>query len=79
MSFIDTNFIYTKTSTIKYIKIEVFQMILFDSCSFNIFLYDENKNIIEMKFIKLEDENYKLWANDDEFILNFIKKELNIL
>ena len=79
MSYIDASFNLTKTTSIKYLKIEISQLILFESCSFNVYLYDEDKNIIEMKFFKIEGDEYKLWKNEDDYIINLIKeKVLNI-
>lgn len=76
MSYIDASFILTKTTTIKYLKIEISQLILFESCSFNVSLYDEEKNIIEMKFLKIENDAYKLWNADDDYIITWIKEKV---
>lgn len=78
MSYIDANFTITKTTSIKYLKIEISQLILFESCSFNVYLYDEDKNIIEMKFLKIEGDEYKLWKNEDDYIINLIKEKVYV-
>jgi hypothetical protein len=78
MSYIDVNYTLTKSTVIKYLKIEISQLLLFESCSFNVSLYDENKNIIEMRFLKIEGDEYKLWNADDEYIINLVKEKVYV-
>ena len=79
MSLLTVNFQFTKTTTITNIKIEISQLILFESCSFNVYLYDDENNIIEFKTFKIEGDEYKLWKNEDDYIINWIKNKLNII
>ena len=76
MSYIDVNYTLTKTTTIKYLKIEISQLILFESCSFNVYLHDDDKNIIEMRILKIEGDEYKLWNADDDYIITWIKEKV---
>ena len=47
------NLTITKTSIIFNIKLEVIELILFESCEFRIILFDEENNIIDvLNFIK---------------------------
>jgi len=43
-----------------------------------VYLYDEDKNIIEMKFLKIEGDEYKLWKNEDDYIINLIKEKVYV-
>ena len=47
------NLTITKTSIIFNIKLEVIELILFESCEFRIILFDEQNNIIDVKFYKI--------------------------
>jgi len=79
MSYISINNItYTKTTTINKLKIEPFNLCLFESCSFNVFLFDENDNLIDLKTVILNGDEYELWNNDDSYIIEWVKSKLNL-
>lgn len=70
------NLTITKTSIIFNIKLEVIELILFESCEFRIILFDEENNIIDVKFYKISGEEYVNW-NNDEYIVSWIKNKIN--
>lgn len=57
-------------------RIEVSQLILFKSVSLNVILYDQDDNFVCVKMVRLEDHNYKAWADDDGFIIQYVKNVL---
>ena len=46
--------------------------------SFNVILLDDNNNIFSVKLITLEGEDYKKWGNDDNYVIEYICKKLNL-
>jgi hypothetical protein len=34
---------------------------------------------LEIKIVAIENENYLNWKNDDQFVIDYIKTELNLL
>jgi hypothetical protein len=72
---IDCKFSYTKSNIVEKIKIEISNLILFESCLFRVILFDVENNIIDIKFITLEGEEYLHWNNDD-YITDYIKNKL---
>lgn len=73
MDLIPVNINYTQE--IKNIKIEISNLILFHSCSFRVILFNENQEIINIKFFTLEGDDYIQWNNDD-FVVEWIKNQL---
>jgi len=69
------NLTITKTSIIANIKIEVSNLILFESCTFRTLLFDIDNNIIDIKFYTIDGSDYQNWNNDD-YIVEWIKKQL---
>jgi len=66
-----------KTETkINQFKIEVSQLILFESVSINVLLFDQYDRFIKVKMIRLEGDDYKAWSNDDKYIIDYVKKVL---
>jgi hypothetical protein len=66
-----------KTETkINQFKVEVSQLILFESVSVNVLLYDQYDRFMTVKTIRLEGDDYKAWSNDDKYIVDYVKKVL---
>lgn len=57
-------------------KVEVSQLVLFESVSLNVLLFDQDNNFVCVKMVRLEGEDYKAWSNDDQFIIQYVKKVL---
>ena len=51
-------------------------MELFKFVRIAVILIDNDGNIIEQKFYRLEGDDYNNWSNDDTFIVNYVKKQL---
>jgi hypothetical protein len=65
-----------KQITISNFKVKVIEMQLFEFVRIAVVLIDNEGNIIEQKFYRLEDEDYQNWSNDDTFIVNYVRKQL---
>jgi len=57
-------------------KVEVSQMILFQSVSLNVILYDADEKFVCVKSYRLEGDDYKAWSDDDKYIVDFIREQL---
>lgn len=60
----------TNVRVVKYIKVHVDGLELFNSVRLRIDLLDENKNYVETRFLTLSGDDYTNWMNDDTYILN---------
>lgn len=65
-----------KQTKVNQFKVEVSQLILFESVSLNVLLFDQDNNFVCVKMVRLEGEDYKAWSNDDQFIVQYVKKIL---
>lgn len=72
---ININKTINKTLLVSYLKIEVSELILFTSCLFRVLLFDDTNNVIDVKFYKLEGDDYNKW-NDDNYITEWIKSQI---
>ena len=66
----------TTTKTITKFIIENITVNLFDSVKMNVVLFDENSNPVDFKLLTMENEEYKLWGDDDNYIINWITEKL---
>ena len=68
-----------KTITIvKFGNVKIVEYILFKAAYISCELYNENDQFIEERFFVLDNTNgLSQWGQDDKFIINFIKNELN--
>jgi hypothetical protein len=57
-------------------KVEVSQLILFKSVSLNVILYDADEVFVCVKMIRLEGDDYKAWSEDDEYIIRYVREQL---
>lgn len=57
-------------------KVEVIQMILFQSVSLNVILYDADEVFVCVKMIRLEGDDYKAWSEDDKYIIDYVREQL---
>ncbi len=49
---------------------------LFNSASMYINLYDKDNIIISNKYLEMNEYDYSLWNNDDEYLVNWVLKQL---
>ncbi len=51
---------------------------LFSQITFVVFLYDANNKLLSTSNVTLSGECYKLWGDDDNYILNYISSKLGL-
>ena len=51
---------------------------LFSQITFVVFLYDANNTLLSTSNVTLSGECYKLWGDDDNYILNYISSKLGL-
>ena len=66
----------TTTNIITKFFIENITVNLFDSVNINVVLFDKNNIPYEFKKFTMENEEYKLWGDDDNYIINWITEKL---
>jgi hypothetical protein len=57
-------------------SIDILSMTLFDNVKIVVHLYDENGLLQDNKFYLLSGEEYKAWASDDNYIVQYVKAKL---
>ena len=65
----------------KRISISVEHIILNNSCLIKVLFFDSddvNASSIETKFVLCSGPAYKEWGNDDNYLIDFVCKQLNI-
>ena len=66
----------TTTKTITKFIIENITVNLFNNVNINVILLDINNFPYEYKKFTMENEEYKLWGDDDNYIINWITEKL---
>lgn len=69
---------FTETKTAHKIKIQITNLELFKSVSFQVAILDINDNFIKTECFCLEGQEYQLWSNDDNYIVNFCLYKLGL-
>lgn len=69
---------YIKTSIIKSIEIKISNIKLFSSVSVIVFLKEENGGLLDVKVITLEGQDYINWGNDDNYIIDYVLRTLDM-
>ncbi len=67
----------TTTKTITKFNINYITVNLFDSVNINVVLFDENNMPCDTKNYLMNGDEYKLWGDDDNYIVDWIKSKLN--
>ena len=57
-------------------KYNVLEIKLFESVRIAVYLYNENDLLIEARQYLIQGDEYKAWNNDDQYIMNLIKKKI---
>ena len=55
-----------------YFKVFIQNVALFTGANISVELYDQNRTIIESKYICLTQQEYTGWSEDDNYIINLI-------
>jgi len=60
--------------------IKIMEIELFEGITIMVRLVDENGIIVESRILRMDKSNgYDQWANDDSYVLNWVKNQLNKL
>ena len=68
---IEPNEIITKKTAVSF-TVSCRTLELFKTASFLVYLKDETDNIISSQLINLTTEQYLLWNNNDQYIINLV-------
>ncbi len=60
------------------VLINVTEVVLFNSVSLRVILYDTNNDYIDTKTIVIKDADYLNWGNDDNYIVDYVLNELSL-
>jgi hypothetical protein len=60
-------------------KIEITQLILFTSCQFRVTFFNENNEIVKSQILNMGLGDYQQWSSNDEFIVQWVKSQLEII
>jgi hypothetical protein len=52
---------------------------LFEYLDITVYLLDSSGQIIDNRILKMENEDYKSWSTDDNYVLQWIKKQINYI
>ena len=66
----------TTTKIINKFTIENITVNLFNSVKINVVLFDDTFKPVDYKILTMENEEYKLWGDDDNYIINWITEKL---
>ncbi len=50
---------------------------LFEYLDLTVYLLDSRGQILDNKILKLENEDYQKWSNDDNYVIQWIKKQIS--
>ncbi len=67
----------TTTKTITKFNINYITVNLFDSVNINVVLFDENNMPCDTKNYIMNGDEYKLWGDDDNYIIEWIRNKLS--
>ena len=69
----------TKVNIVSKIEISIVELILFKSVKVRVVLFDDNKNIINSNILTLTGQDYLNWKDDDNYIVDYVKTNINII
>jgi len=58
-------------------KIQIDEIILFKSVKFQVYLFTKDDEYIKSEYFCIENDEYKLWKEDD-FLINYVLKKLSL-
>ena len=59
-------------------EIQVLHLVLFQSVTVMITLYDENNSPIDNKMITIDGDDYLNWSNNDNWLIDYVLNKLNL-
>ena len=63
----------TNVKIVKYFNVEIGAVELFTRVTIKILLFNEDKELIDLKYLVLSGQEYLDWTNDDTYIINKVK------
>lgn len=69
----------TTTQTIVRFTLDIVELLLNQSATFRVSLYNINDKLVDTKFVTLEGADYNNWGNEDEYILQFVANQLGFV
>jgi hypothetical protein len=66
------------TRVIHSITIQVFNLVLFKGATIMVSFFDVDNYPIDTKTVELEGESYLQWANDDNWLVNYILERFSL-
>lgn len=69
----------TKVNIVSKIEISIIELLLFKSVKVRVVLFDDNKNIINSNILTLTGQDYLNWKDDDNYIVDYVKTNINII
>jgi hypothetical protein len=68
----------TQVKTATGFRVEIQELTLFQSVRLRVELLNESGNLIELKFVVLEGDDYMNWNNDDSYVLKKVAEKLGL-
>ena len=62
--------------TVSYIDISIQSISLFKSADIMVKLFDANRTLLDIRFLKLDGDAYLHWPESDEYIINWVTSHL---
>lgn len=69
----------TTTKTITRFTLDISKMTLNSSASFRVSLFDANDKYIDATNVTLEGQDYLDWGNDDQYVIDFVARQLGFV
>lgn len=68
----------TAVKVIDHIKLQVLDLVLFQSVTIMVILCDINDCPIDTKIIRIEEDEYVMWSNDDNYLMDLVLAKLGL-
>jgi hypothetical protein len=78
-TFLIEPFEYVKRMTATSMTFKVIQVVLFTSVIIHVTLFDDDKVIVLSTNIEISGEDYLNWANDDNYIHDYVTRKLGVV
>mgnify|MGYP001373295734 CR=1 FL=1 len=73
---LDDSITHVVSKTITKYQIQQIMVHLFSGCTIAISLRDANDSVVENTYLEMNQSDYELWSNDDNYIIEWINAEL---
>lgn len=71
--------VVTEVKTITSFKLSTQDLQLFTSVTFRVELLNNVGNLIDLKYVIIDGDDYKNWNNDDTYIINKVAEKLGFI